>query len=172
MSPNLADATRQQLPQLKTMMDQLGTLQTVTFKGVGPGGADNLRSEVRARFDRMADHDGLEWEDRIRRVPSAINRATVPESLPTGSVHRCKFVTNATGKAGLGFEKLNPGRKHSQTHVINCYGTERDSGYTANLECMGELSSNGPVEISLCPKTASCRLAVVITEEAAESLLR
>src|SRR5215471_6871419 len=40
MSANLADATRQQLPQLKTIMDQLGALQTVTFKGVGPGGAD------------------------------------------------------------------------------------------------------------------------------------
>ena len=40
MSPQLAAVTRQQLPQLKTTMEQLGALQSVTFTGVGPGGAD------------------------------------------------------------------------------------------------------------------------------------
>jgi hypothetical protein len=40
MSPQLADITRQQLPQLKSTMAQLGALQSVTFTGVGPGGAD------------------------------------------------------------------------------------------------------------------------------------
>jgi hypothetical protein len=40
MSPGLADVTRQQLPGLQTMMTDKGTLQSVTFKGVGPGGAD------------------------------------------------------------------------------------------------------------------------------------
>jgi hypothetical protein len=40
MSTQLAAVTRQQLPQLKTTMAQLGTLQSVTFTGVGPGGAD------------------------------------------------------------------------------------------------------------------------------------
>jgi hypothetical protein len=40
MSPQLAAVTRQQLPQLKTTMAQLGALQSVTFTGVGPGGAD------------------------------------------------------------------------------------------------------------------------------------
>ncbi len=40
MSPQLAAVTRQQLPMLKTTMAQLGTLQSVTFTGVGPGGAD------------------------------------------------------------------------------------------------------------------------------------
>jgi CubicO group peptidase (beta-lactamase class C family) len=40
MSPQLADITRQQLPQLKATMAQLGALQSVTFTGVGPGGAD------------------------------------------------------------------------------------------------------------------------------------
>ena len=40
MSPQLADITRQQLPQLKATMAQLGTLQSVTFTGVGPAGAD------------------------------------------------------------------------------------------------------------------------------------
>ena len=40
MSPRLADATREQLPGLQTMMTEKGALQSVTFKGVGPGGAD------------------------------------------------------------------------------------------------------------------------------------
>jgi CubicO group peptidase (beta-lactamase class C family) len=40
MSPGLADATRQQLSGLQSMINDLGVLQSVTFKGVGPGGAD------------------------------------------------------------------------------------------------------------------------------------
>jgi CubicO group peptidase (beta-lactamase class C family) len=40
MSDALADITRQQLPQLKIIIGQLGALESVTFKGVGPGGAD------------------------------------------------------------------------------------------------------------------------------------
>jgi hypothetical protein len=40
MSPGLAAATRQQLPQLQSTLTQLGALQSMTFKGVGPGGAD------------------------------------------------------------------------------------------------------------------------------------
>jgi hypothetical protein len=40
MSSGLAEATRQQLPQLQAMIAAMGALQSVTFKGVGPGGAD------------------------------------------------------------------------------------------------------------------------------------
>jgi D-alanyl-D-alanine-carboxypeptidase/D-alanyl-D-alanine-endopeptidase len=40
MSPQFADVTRQQLTQLKSMVNGFGALQSVTFKGVGPGGAD------------------------------------------------------------------------------------------------------------------------------------
>jgi CubicO group peptidase (beta-lactamase class C family) len=40
MSSGLANATRQQLPQLQSSIVALGALQSVTFKGVGPGGAD------------------------------------------------------------------------------------------------------------------------------------
>jgi hypothetical protein len=43
LSPALADATRQQLPQLQSMIAGMGDLQSVTFKGVGPGGADIYR---------------------------------------------------------------------------------------------------------------------------------
>ena len=40
MSTSLADVTRQQLGTLKAMMVQFGAVQSVTFKGVGPGGRD------------------------------------------------------------------------------------------------------------------------------------
>jgi CubicO group peptidase (beta-lactamase class C family) len=40
MSPAFAEVTRQQLPNLKETILQLGTLNSVTFKGVGPGGRD------------------------------------------------------------------------------------------------------------------------------------
>jgi hypothetical protein len=40
MSPQLAEITRQQLPQLKATMAQWGALRSVTFTGVGPAGAD------------------------------------------------------------------------------------------------------------------------------------
>ena len=40
MSPQFAEVTRQQLPQLKAAMAQFGAVQSVTFKGVGPQGLD------------------------------------------------------------------------------------------------------------------------------------
>jgi CubicO group peptidase (beta-lactamase class C family) len=40
MSPGLADATRQQLTGIQSMLNGMGPLQSVIFKGVGPGGAD------------------------------------------------------------------------------------------------------------------------------------
>ena len=40
LSPGLADATRQQLPNLQSAIGNLGALQSVNFKGVGPGGGD------------------------------------------------------------------------------------------------------------------------------------
>jgi hypothetical protein len=40
MGSGLANVTRQQLPQIQSMITGLGSLQSVTFKGVGPGGAD------------------------------------------------------------------------------------------------------------------------------------
>jgi len=48
MSPGLANVTRQQLPQIQSMIGGLGDLQTVTFKGVGPAGADIYQ----AKFDK------------------------------------------------------------------------------------------------------------------------
>jgi CubicO group peptidase (beta-lactamase class C family) len=40
MSPGLANATRQQLTGIQSMFGGFGALQSITFKGVGPGGAD------------------------------------------------------------------------------------------------------------------------------------
>ncbi|HXB75167.1 MAG TPA: serine hydrolase [Candidatus Acidoferrales bacterium] len=40
MNPAFADLTRQKLPQLKTTVTELGSVESVSFKGVGPGGFD------------------------------------------------------------------------------------------------------------------------------------
>lgn len=53
MSAGLANVTRQQLPQLKTTINQLGALQSVTFKGVGPAGADI--------YEVKFEHGSTEW---------------------------------------------------------------------------------------------------------------
>ena len=53
MSPGFADVTRQQLPQLKGAIEQLGALESVTFKGVGPGGADI--------YSVKFEHGSTEW---------------------------------------------------------------------------------------------------------------
>ena len=47
MSPALADATREQLPRLRESLNRLGTLQTLTFIGVGGKGWDVYQ----ARFE-------------------------------------------------------------------------------------------------------------------------
>ena len=40
MSPGLANATRQQLPQIQAQMNQFGKLQSIVFTAVGPAGPD------------------------------------------------------------------------------------------------------------------------------------
>ena len=40
MSPGLANSIRQQLPSMQPAIAKLGAVQSVSFKGVGPGGAD------------------------------------------------------------------------------------------------------------------------------------
>jgi hypothetical protein len=59
MSPGLAGVTRQQLPQLKAAITELGAVQSVTFKGVGPGGADI--------YEVKFEHGSTEW--RISMEP-------------------------------------------------------------------------------------------------------
>ncbi len=53
MSSGLANATRQQLPQLKPTLTKLGALQSVTFKGVASGGADI--------YEVKFEHGSTEW---------------------------------------------------------------------------------------------------------------
>ncbi|MES1258828.1 MAG: DUF3471 domain-containing protein, partial [Acidobacteriota bacterium] len=53
MSPGLADVTRQQLPQLTALMAQMGAVESVAFKGVGPGGADI--------YEVKFEHGSTEW---------------------------------------------------------------------------------------------------------------
>jgi bla regulator protein blaR1 len=53
MSSGLANATRQQLPQLKATLAKLGALESVTFKGVSLGGADI--------YEVKFEHGSTEW---------------------------------------------------------------------------------------------------------------
>ena len=53
MSPALADLTRQQLPQIQTILGQLGAMESVTFKSVGPGGMDV--------YEVKFEHGSTEW---------------------------------------------------------------------------------------------------------------
>ena len=53
MSPQLADVTRQQLPQLKAAIAQFGAVRSVTFKSVAPNGADV--------FEVKFEHGASEW---------------------------------------------------------------------------------------------------------------
>lgn len=53
MSAQLADVTRQQLPQLKSAIAQLGAVESVNFKGVGPAGADI--------YEVKFEHGSTEW---------------------------------------------------------------------------------------------------------------
>lgn len=66
MSPELAEATRRQLPRLRSEIAQLGNLQSISFKGVGPGGADI--------YDVKFESGSLEyriWMDSDGKVESA-----------------------------------------------------------------------------------------------------
>jgi hypothetical protein len=66
MSSGLANVTRQQLPQLKATIAQLGAVESVTFKGVGPGGADI--------YEVKFEHGSTEWrilmqsDEKVARV--------------------------------------------------------------------------------------------------------
>jgi serine-type D-Ala-D-Ala carboxypeptidase/endopeptidase len=53
MSPALADLTRQQLPQIQTILGQLGALESLTFKNVAPGGMDV--------YEVKFEHGSTEW---------------------------------------------------------------------------------------------------------------
>lgn len=54
MSPGLADVTRQQLPQLKTIFANFGAIKSVTFKRVEKDGADV--------YDIEFEHGSTEWQ--------------------------------------------------------------------------------------------------------------
>lgn len=54
MSPGLADVTRQQLPQLKTIFVNLGAIKSITFKRVEKSGADV--------YDIDFEHGSTEWQ--------------------------------------------------------------------------------------------------------------
>jgi hypothetical protein len=73
LAPALAAATRERWPVTQQVISGLGALKSVTFKGVGPGGADIYevafeRSNTEWRISPLTDDGkimGLGW----RRLP-------------------------------------------------------------------------------------------------------
>jgi hypothetical protein len=63
MGSGLADVTRRQLPQLVETITQLGALESITFKGVGPGGNDIY--EVKFERGSTEWRIGMESEEKI-----------------------------------------------------------------------------------------------------------
>ncbi len=66
MGAGIANLTRQQLPQLKATVTQLGTVQTVAFKGVGPAGADIY--EVKFEHGSMEWRIGMDTDGKVAQV--------------------------------------------------------------------------------------------------------
>jgi CubicO group peptidase (beta-lactamase class C family) len=63
MSAGFAGITRQQLPQLKSMITGFGAVESVSFKGVGPGGADIY--EVKFEHSKIEFRISLEADGKI-----------------------------------------------------------------------------------------------------------
>jgi serine-type D-Ala-D-Ala carboxypeptidase/endopeptidase len=63
-TPELAEIARPQMPHAEEQVANLGALQSMEFKGVGPGGCRHLPPEVRARPHRVADFPGRRRQDR------------------------------------------------------------------------------------------------------------
>jgi hypothetical protein len=71
MNSGIANVTRQQLPQLQSGIVELGALQSVTFKGVGPGGADIYQCKFEngsAEYRILLSADGKLESAAIRRI--------------------------------------------------------------------------------------------------------
>jgi CubicO group peptidase (beta-lactamase class C family) len=66
MGAAIANLTRQQLPQLKGTVTQMGAVQTVTFKGVGPAGADIY--EVKFANGSMEWRIGMDSDGKVAQV--------------------------------------------------------------------------------------------------------
>jgi hypothetical protein len=63
MTAAMADVTRQQLTQLQSTASQLGAVQSVTFKSVGPGGMDIF--EVKFEHGSMETRISLDAEGKV-----------------------------------------------------------------------------------------------------------
>jgi phosphoribosylaminoimidazole-succinocarboxamide synthase len=63
MTAAMADVTRQQLTQLQSATSQLGAVQSVTFKSVGPGGMDIF--DVKFEHGSMETRISLDAEGKV-----------------------------------------------------------------------------------------------------------
>lgn len=105
MGTDLAEVTRQQLPDLQPMISKLGAIQSTAFQRVGPGGADiylialekgALEGRIRLGRDGKIDGAAINTTNMVVVAPVASLRPKLPEidsmisaelaRLPVGSV--------------------------------------------------------------------------------------
>jgi CubicO group peptidase (beta-lactamase class C family) len=88
MNPHLAEATREQLPNLQSMISKLGAIQSVTFQKVGPGGADiyfigfekgALEGRIRLGVDGKIEGASIDTTNMVAVAPAATLRPKLPE---------------------------------------------------------------------------------------------
>lgn len=86
MAAEFAALTRRVLPDIQSEISKLGSMQSVTFKGVGPGGADIYlvafekgAQEWRIRLDADGKISGAGFEEANMVVPAASLRPRLPE---------------------------------------------------------------------------------------------
>ena len=88
MSPRLAEATRQQLPGLQSMISKLGAVQSTAFQRVGPGGADiyliafekgALEGRIRLGADGKIEGASIDTTNMVAVAPASSLRPKLPE---------------------------------------------------------------------------------------------
>lgn len=105
MSPRLADNIRRQFPQLHAMFEGLGTVETIFFRGVGPGGYDiygvkfaNGSAEFRLLLNADGKTDDVlfrpEGDDALGQVAACADEASLRSR---GGAPISLFLYNSSG---------------------------------------------------------------------------
>ena len=111
MSPGLADATRQQLTGIQSMLNGMGPLQSVIFKGVGPGGADiyqvnfektSIDYRVWLSADGKVDSANMRPSDSPAPIVAVTAESMKPKLAKIDSMIHAEVARNPIGSVTVG----------------------------------------------------------------------
>jgi len=111
MSPDLANATRQQLTGIQSMLNGMGALQSVVFKGVGPGGADiyqlnfekaSIDYRVWLSADGKVDSANMRPSDSPPAVVTVSAESLKPQIAKIDTMTAEELARNPVGSATIG----------------------------------------------------------------------